>query len=181
MVVGLHLRYDKDMILAADHVIDVGPYAGIHGGHIVAQGTPAELLGFNTLTTQYINGLKKIELPTERRKGNGKELKLIGAKGHNLNNVSVTFPLGTFTVNIIGWFAIGLVFGFSNRGNMNAEWIWFLAPGVCGGFTTFSAYALHAVRLFDAGRYAPAFMSFFLSPLFGGIAVIAGMTVARLR
>ncbi|MBC7411182.1 MAG: excinuclease ABC subunit UvrA [Bacteroidia bacterium] len=92
----LVVEHDKDMILAADHVIDVGPYAGIHGGHIVAQGTPAELLGFNTLTTQYINGLKKIELPTERRKGNGKELKLIGAKGHNLNNVSVTFPLGTF-------------------------------------------------------------------------------------
>ncbi|MEQ1733942.1 MAG: excinuclease ABC subunit UvrA [Bacteroidia bacterium] len=92
----LVVEHDKDMILAADHVIDVGPHAGIHGGHIVAQGTPAELLGFDTLTTQYINGLKKIELPTERRKGNGKELKLIGAKGHNLNNVSVTFPLGTF-------------------------------------------------------------------------------------
>ncbi len=92
----LVVEHDKDMILAADHVIDVGPLAGVHGGHIVAQGTPQQLLKHNTLTTQYINGTKRIEIPATRRIGNGKTLKIIGATGHNLKNVTVEFPLGTF-------------------------------------------------------------------------------------
>lgn len=90
----LVVEHDEEMILAADHVIDIGPYAGIHGGRIIGQGTPKELLKFNTLTSQYINGVKKIEVPKQRRKGNGKVLSLKGANGNNLKNVSVDFPLG---------------------------------------------------------------------------------------
>ena len=90
----LVVEHDEEMILAADHVIDIGPHAGIHGGKIIGQGTPKELLKFNTLTSQYINGVKKIELPKQRRKGNGKVLSLKGANGNNLKNVSVEFPLG---------------------------------------------------------------------------------------
>jgi len=88
------VEHDKEMILAADHVIDIGPYAGVHGGKIIAQGTPAEILKFNTLTAEYINGIREIKIPTERRKGNGKSLVLKGASGNNLKNVSVEFPLG---------------------------------------------------------------------------------------
>lgn len=90
----LVVEHDEEMILAADHVIDIGPYAGIHGGKIIGQGTPKQLLKFNTLTAQYINGVKKIEVPKQRRKGNGKKLVLKGATGNNLKNVSVEFPLG---------------------------------------------------------------------------------------
>jgi excinuclease ABC subunit A len=82
------------MILAADHVIDIGPAAGIHGGKIIAQGTPKEILKFHTLTSDYINGIKEISIPKEYRKGNGKSLILKGAKGNNLKDVSVEFPLG---------------------------------------------------------------------------------------
>ncbi|MGB3947506.1 MAG: excinuclease ABC subunit UvrA [Bacteroidia bacterium] len=90
----LVVEHDEEMILAADHVIDIGPHAGIHGGKIIGQGTPKQLLKFNTLTAQYINGFKKIEVPKQRRKGNGKKLVLKGATGNNLKNVSVEFPLG---------------------------------------------------------------------------------------
>ncbi|MDP1744039.1 MAG: excinuclease ABC subunit UvrA [Bacteroidota bacterium] len=88
------VEHDKEMILAADHVIDIGPHAGIHGGRVIAQGTPTEILKFNTLTAEYINGIREIKIPSERRKGNGKSLVLKGATGNNLKNISVEFPLG---------------------------------------------------------------------------------------
>lgn len=92
----LVVEHDKDMIIEADHVIDMGPAAGVHGGEVVAQGPPDQLLNFHTITTDYINGVKGIEVPAKRRDGNGHLLKLIGAKGNNLRNVSVEFPLGKF-------------------------------------------------------------------------------------
>ncbi|MHB8207117.1 excinuclease ABC subunit UvrA [Mucilaginibacter sp.] len=90
----LVVEHDKDMILEADHVIDMGPAAGVHGGEIVAQGTPAELMKCHTLTTSYINGEREIAIPKKRRDGNGKVLSLKKATGHNLKKVSVDFPLG---------------------------------------------------------------------------------------
>jgi excinuclease ABC subunit A len=90
------VEHDKDMILAADHVIDVGPHAGVHGGQIIAQGTPKEILASKTLTAEYINGIREIKIPEQRRKGNGKTLVLSGATGNNLKNVSVGLPLGKF-------------------------------------------------------------------------------------
>jgi len=90
----LVVEHDKDMILHADHVIDMGPAAGVHGGEIVAQGTPAELMKCHTLTTSYINGEREIAIPEKRREGNGKTLSLKKAEGHNLKKVSVDFPLG---------------------------------------------------------------------------------------
>ncbi|WP_316785571.1 excinuclease ABC subunit UvrA [Pedobacter frigiditerrae] len=92
----LVVEHDKDMILEADHVIDVGPAAGVHGGQIVAQGTPAEILKSGTLTASYLNGEKGIQVPKKRRKGNGYKLSIIKATGHNLKEVSVDFPLGKF-------------------------------------------------------------------------------------
>jgi excinuclease ABC subunit A len=90
----LVVEHDKDMILEADHVIDMGPAAGVHGGTIVAQGTPKELMSHHTLTTSYINGEREIAIPAKRREGNGKTLSLKKATGHNLKKVSVEFPLG---------------------------------------------------------------------------------------
>ena len=90
------VEHDKEMIMNADYVIDIGPLAGINGGRIVASGKPEELYKFDTITSQYLKGTRKIELPKERRKGSGKSLTLKGAKGHNLKNVSVEFPLGKF-------------------------------------------------------------------------------------
>lgn len=92
----LVVEHDKDMILEADHVIDVGPAAGVHGGQIVAQGTPAQILKSGTLTAAYLNGQKSITVPEKRRKGNGHKLSIIKASGHNLKEVSVDFPLGKF-------------------------------------------------------------------------------------
>ncbi|AOM77879.1 excinuclease ABC subunit UvrA [Pedobacter steynii] len=92
----LVVEHDKDMILEADHVIDVGPAAGVRGGQIVAQGTPAEILKSDTLTAAYLNGKKGIEVPKKRRKGTGHKLSIIKASGHNLKDVSVDFPLGKF-------------------------------------------------------------------------------------
>lgn len=92
----LVVEHDKDMILEADHVIDVGPAAGVRGGKIVAQGTAEQILESNTLTAAYLNGQKKIEVPKKRRKGNGHKLSVIKASGHNLKDVSVDFPLGKF-------------------------------------------------------------------------------------
>lgn len=94
----LVVEHDKDIMLAADHLIDIGPKAGFHGGKIVAQGDPKHLLKLDTLTSGYLNGHLKIEVPAERRKGNGKFLELKGAKGNNLTNVDVKFPLGKFIV-----------------------------------------------------------------------------------
>lgn len=91
----LVVEHDKDMIQSADYVLDIGPKAGRFGGTIVSKGTPQELLKENTLTASYLNGTRKIEVPHERRKGNGKFLRLEGATGNNLKNVSVEFPLGT--------------------------------------------------------------------------------------
>lgn len=90
----LVVEHDKDMIECADYVIDIGPKAGKFGGEIISKGTPAELLKEHTLTAQYLNGELKIEVPKTRREGNGKSIKLTGASGNNLKNVTVEFPLG---------------------------------------------------------------------------------------
>ena len=90
----LVVEHDKDIMLAADYLVDIGPKAGIHGGKIVAEGTPAEVLRSNSDTAQYLNGKKSIPIPKERRKGNGKSIVLTGAKGHNLKEISLSFPLG---------------------------------------------------------------------------------------
>jgi excinuclease ABC subunit A len=92
----LVVEHDKEMILEADHVIDIGPAAGVHGGEVVAQGTPSQILKSGTLTAAYLNGKKGIEVPKKRRKGNGHKLSIIKATGHNLKEVSVDFPLGKF-------------------------------------------------------------------------------------
>ncbi len=90
------VEHDKDIMLAADHLIDIGPKAGFHGGRIVAEGDPKQLLKLDTLTSGYLNGHHKIAIPAERRKGSGKFLELKGAKGNNLQNVEAKFPLGQF-------------------------------------------------------------------------------------
>jgi excinuclease ABC subunit A len=92
----LVVEHDKDIMMAADYLIDIGPKAGYHGGKIVAQGPPKELLKLDTLTSGYLNGKYKIPIPKERRKGNGKYLELTGAKGNNLQNIGAAFPLGKF-------------------------------------------------------------------------------------
>ena len=91
------VEHDKDIMLDADYVIDIGPGAGRKGGKVVFAGTPEEMLKSDTLTAQYLNGEKKIAVPTERRKGNGKELVLKGCTGNNLRDIDLTLPLGTFT------------------------------------------------------------------------------------
>ncbi len=90
------VEHDKEMILAADHVIDIGPAAGVHGGKIIAEGTPKQILKFHTLTSDYINGIKGIPVPPTRRKGNAGTLVINGASGNNLKDVTVKFPLGKF-------------------------------------------------------------------------------------
>lgn len=90
----LVVEHDKDMITESDYVIDIGPGAGVHGGQVVAASTPKQMLKFNTLTSQYITGKKNIDVPKERRKGNGKKLVLKGCTGHNLKNVDIEIPLG---------------------------------------------------------------------------------------
>ena len=88
------VEHDKDMMLASDYVIDMGPKAGRMGGEVVFQGTPQEMLRKETLTSQYLTGKMKLEIPPERRPGNGKSLWIRGARGNNLKNVDVEFPLG---------------------------------------------------------------------------------------
>ena len=88
------VEHDKDMIERADYVIDIGPRAGKHGGEIISEGPPPELKKHDTLTASYLNGTKEIEIPKERRKGNGKNIELKGATGNNLKNVSIKIPLG---------------------------------------------------------------------------------------
>lgn len=90
------VEHDKDMILSADHVIDIGPKAGKHGGQIISQGTPKDILTHDTETSLYLSGKKSIQVPKKRREGNGNILKLIGCSGNNLKNISVDFPLGKF-------------------------------------------------------------------------------------
>ncbi len=92
----LVVEHDKDIMLASDHLIDIGPAAGMHGGRIVSAGTPAEVLLQNTITSGYLNHTLNIEVPKERRAGNGKQLTLEGATGNNLKNVSIKLPMGTF-------------------------------------------------------------------------------------
>ena len=93
------VEHDEDTMRASDYVIDIGPGAGIHGGNVVAAGTPEEVMANeNSLTGQYLSGKRKIEIPTKRRKGNGKKLEIVGASENNLKNVSVKIPLGTLTV-----------------------------------------------------------------------------------
>ncbi|MBF6608326.1 MAG: excinuclease ABC subunit UvrA [Flavobacterium sp.] len=87
------VEHDKDMIERADYVIDIGPRAGKYGGEIISAGTPQEMLASDTITAQFLNGERKIEVPKTRRKGNGKSLTLTGATGNNLKNVSITLPL----------------------------------------------------------------------------------------
>jgi excinuclease ABC subunit A len=94
----LVVEHDKDIMLSADHLIDIGPKAGLHGGQIVAEGEPQALLKLDTLTSGYLNGHKYIPVPKERRKGNGKFIELKGAKGNNLQKVDTKFPLGKFIV-----------------------------------------------------------------------------------
>ncbi|MDX5478793.1 MAG: excinuclease ABC subunit UvrA, partial [Cyclobacteriaceae bacterium] len=91
----LVVEHDKDMMMDADFVVDIGPGAGRHGGQIVAAGTPKEILQKGSTTAKYLSAQLKIQVPTERRKGNGKELLLKGASGHNLKNVDLKLPLGT--------------------------------------------------------------------------------------
>ena len=92
----LVVEHDKDMMLDSDYILDIGPGAGIHGGHVVAAGTPEEFLKQNSLTSQYLSGKTTIALPAERRKGSGERLVLSGATGNNLKNVTLTLPLGSF-------------------------------------------------------------------------------------
>lgn len=92
----LVVEHDKDMIVESDYVIDIGPGAGVHGGRVVLGSTPKEMLKGDTVTAQYINGKKQIEVPKQRRKGNGKKISLKGCTGHNLKNVSIDLPLGKF-------------------------------------------------------------------------------------
>ena len=89
------VEHDKDMMLASDYIVDMGPKAGRLGGEVVFAGTPQEMLKTHTMTSQYLNGEMKIEVPTQRRPGNGKKLSLFGARGNNLKGVDVEFPLGT--------------------------------------------------------------------------------------
>lgn len=92
------VEHDEDMMRAADWIIDIGPEAGRKGGEVVFQGTPEEMLKKHTITADYLNGERQIEIPAIRRKGNGKSIKIYGAKGNNLKNVDVEFPLGKLIV-----------------------------------------------------------------------------------
>ena len=94
----LVVEHDRDMMLAADYIVDIGPKAGRKGGEVVFQGTPQEMLRQHTLTAQYLNNEMKIEVPKERRKGNGKSIIIHGARGNNLKNIDVEFPLGKLIV-----------------------------------------------------------------------------------
>ncbi len=92
----LVVEHDKDIMLASDHLIDMGPAAGVQGGRIVAQGLPKDVLKSTSVTAQYLNHQKQIEIPSERRVGNGNFIKLNGAKGNNLKQVNISIPLGAF-------------------------------------------------------------------------------------
>ncbi|HEY1113519.1 MAG TPA: excinuclease ABC subunit UvrA [Chitinophagaceae bacterium] len=94
----LVVEHDKDIMLAADHLIDIGPKAGYHGGRVMSQGHPLDVIKNDTLTAHFLNGEREIAVPKKRREGNGKELVLEGANGNNLKNVTATFPLGKFIV-----------------------------------------------------------------------------------
>ena len=88
------VEHDKEMILSSDHIIDLGPFAGINGGEIIYEGSPSEIKNARTITADYLNNIKKIEVPKKARKGTGKYIKLYGCSGNNLKNLDVEFPLG---------------------------------------------------------------------------------------
>ena len=90
------VEHDREMVLSADHIVDMGPMAGRNGGSLVAEGTPQQVSMTESLTGLYLSGKKKIDIPGQRRTGNGKILRVTGARGHNLKNVNLDFPLGTF-------------------------------------------------------------------------------------
>ncbi len=90
------VEHDKDIMTQADWLVDIGPGAGVNGGEVVFEGTPSEMLASETLTSKYLNGKKRIDIPVKRREGNGEFLKIKGASGHNLKDVDLTLPLGTF-------------------------------------------------------------------------------------
>lgn len=90
------VEHDKDMMLASDYIVDIGPFAGRKGGEVVFSGTPEEMLKTHTMTADYLNGNRKIEIPTKLREGNGKSITIFGAKGNNLKNITVNFPLNKF-------------------------------------------------------------------------------------
>ena len=92
------VEHDKEMMLNADYIVDIGPKAGVHGGEVVFQGTPQQMLKSSTITSDYLNGKRQIAVPEERRQGNGKSIVLRGARGNNLKNVDVEFPLGKLIV-----------------------------------------------------------------------------------
>jgi excinuclease ABC subunit A len=89
------VEHDKEMMLASDYVIDMGPFAGRHGGEVVFAGTPQEMMRSGSMTASFLNGKERIEMPSEPRNGNGNWLKVLGARGNNLKNIDVSFPLGT--------------------------------------------------------------------------------------
>src|SRR5690606_6019298 len=93
------VEHDEDAIMTADYVVDIGPAAGIHGGEVVAQGTPSDVMANpNSLTGKYLSGVLGVAVPAERRKPKkGKEIKVVGARGNNLKNVTASVPLGVFT------------------------------------------------------------------------------------
>ena len=92
------VEHDEEAVRSADFVLDIGPGAGVHGGNIIAKGTPNQIIkNKNSITGQYLSGSKKIDVPSQRRKGNGKEIKITNATGNNLKGVNASFPLGTFT------------------------------------------------------------------------------------
>ena len=92
------VEHDEDMMRAADWIVDIGPKAGLKGGEVVFEGTPAEMLKTHTITAEYLNGERKIEIPAQRRTGDGKSIKIFGASGNNLKHVDVEFPLGKLIV-----------------------------------------------------------------------------------
>ena len=95
------VEHDKEMMEAADFIVDIGPGAGRHGGQIVFAGTYAEMLQSDTVTAGYLNGKRNIEIPVKTRIGNGNFLQLKGAKGHNLKNIDIQIPLGTSTTPFV--------------------------------------------------------------------------------
>ena len=90
------VEHDKEMMVESDHIIDIGPGPGLHGGHIVAEGPPAEFVNNGTLTSDFLNGIRRIEIPGQRRNENGAVVHLFGARGNNLKDIDVSFPLGKF-------------------------------------------------------------------------------------
>ena len=128
------VEHDEDTMLASDYIVDIGPGAGIHGGNVVAAGTPQEVMqNPNSLTGQYLSGKLKIEIPKVRRKGNGKKLEVIGASENNLKNVNVKLPLGSFVVvtGVSGSGKSSLVNEVLSKGIMHALGRTRIKPGKC--------------------------------------------------